>query len=79
MKNREEMSLKEALEETYGILAGIVLPPMPAVQHVEFTQKIALPIAQAMENLKNLVEDTGEAEKAPDPETEEKAIREEDL
>ena len=77
----DTMTLKQVLQETYGILQGISVP-------IGLMQQIALPIMDAMENIGHCVESikdpqpAQEAPKAdefePDP-NEEKAIREEDL
>ena len=62
------MPLKEALQKTYDILAGISVP-------IALLQQIGVPIMNAMENLQHIREaipDAPEREEAP-------AIREEDL
>lgn len=71
----ENMTLKRALQETNNILAGISVP-------MGLMQQIGVPIIRAMENLQNCIGEIRDPEPKnmqPDPETEEKAIREEDL
>lgn len=71
----ENMTLKRALQETNNILAGISVP-------MGLMQQIGVPIIRAMENLQNCISEIRDPEPKnmqPDPETEEKAIREEDL
>ena len=78
MTNAEPMKLIEGLQETRNLLAGISVP-------VALLQQVGVPIMAAVENLQHMMEAIdqacaqADAEKAPDPETEEKAIREEDI
>ena len=63
------MTLKEVLIETHKILDGISVP-------VSLVREVGFPIVNAMENLQRCLD------AIPDPpteETEERAIREEDL
>ena len=71
----ETMTLKRVLQETNNILATVNVP-------MGMMQQIGLPIMRAMENLQNCISEIRDPEPKnmqPDPETEEKAIREEDL
>lgn len=72
------LTLKQALQETNGILAGINVP-------MALMQQIGVPILAAMNNLQECIGSIGDPAPAADDqpteekEAEERAIREEDL
>ncbi len=72
------LTLKQTLQETNGILAGINVP-------MALMQQIGVPILAAMNNLQECIGSIGDPAPAADDqpteekEAEERAIREEDL